>query len=118
MSPSVVWQGEPGHRDFRLGPDWSDGQGWRSDYRITARGGDGFQRHAAGSLHGPFVVLFQEDGAHERDDRLVVGEDADDFGARLNVAPQTIRLTNAISHLFFNCLYSRAGAELRLDAGA
>ena len=38
---------------------------------------NGFQRHVAGSLHRPFVILFQQDSAHQPDDGGVVGEDTD-----------------------------------------
>jgi hypothetical protein len=31
---------------------------------IIADGGDGFQYHLAGSLHAPFIILFQKDGAN------------------------------------------------------
>jgi hypothetical protein len=37
-------------------------------------------------LDGPFVGLFQEQCADEADDGLVVGEDADDFCAALDLA--------------------------------
>ena len=40
----------------------------------------------AGALDRPFVVLFQEDGADEPDDRFVVGKDADDLGPALDLA--------------------------------
>ena len=66
---------------FRQGPGWSDDHGWQSDDGIIAQGGDGFQRHIAGALDGPFVVLLQQDCADEPDDSLVVGKDADDVGA-------------------------------------
>lgn len=36
-----------------------------------------FQRHVAGSLHRPFVVMFEQDGPDETDDGVFVGEDAD-----------------------------------------
>ena len=40
-----------------------------------------FQRHVYGALHGPLVVLFEQDGAHEAGDGVLVGEDADDLVA-------------------------------------
>ena len=46
-----------------LGPDWSDDHGWQSDDGIIAQAGHGFQRHVAGALDGPLVVLFEQDGA-------------------------------------------------------
>jgi hypothetical protein len=36
---------------------------------------NGFQCHVAGSLYSPFVVLFEQDGADEADDGVVVGKD-------------------------------------------
>jgi hypothetical protein len=47
----------------------------------VADGADGFQRHVAGALGGPFVGLLEEDGADEAHDRGLVGKDADDMGA-------------------------------------
>ena len=46
---------------------------------------DGFQRHVAGALDGPLVILFEEQRADEADDGLAVWEDADDLGAALGV---------------------------------
>ena len=48
-----------------------------------AQCGDGFQRHVAGALHGPFVVVFQEERAHQAGDGGLVGEDAHDLGVPL-----------------------------------
>src|SRR6266481_399119 len=35
----------------------------------------------------PFVVPFEEDGADETGDRLLIGEDADDLGVRRLISP-------------------------------
>ena len=35
---------------------------------------DGFQRHVAGALDGPLIILFEEQGSDEAHDGLVVGE--------------------------------------------
>src|SRR5271167_4795994 len=43
---------------------------------------DGFQRHVAGALHRPFVVLFEKDRAGEADDGRLIREDANHIGAR------------------------------------
>jgi hypothetical protein len=67
-------------------PVLSGGHGGQLDERIVAQRGHGFQRHITGALHGPLIVLFQEDGTDEPGDGLVVGEDADDFGAALDFA--------------------------------
>ncbi len=32
------------------------------------------------ALHGPFVILFEQDGADQADDGGLVGKDADDIG--------------------------------------
>lgn len=45
---------------------------------------DGFQRHVAGALDGPFVVLLEQDRADETDDGVLIGEDADHLGAPLD----------------------------------
>jgi len=37
-------------------------------------------------LHGPFVVLLEQDCADEPDDGVLIGEDADDLGALLDLA--------------------------------
>jgi CheY-like chemotaxis protein len=50
-----------------------DGQ---ADDGIIAQRSDGFQTHVAGTLDGPFVVLFEQQGADQADDRGLVREDA------------------------------------------
>ena len=47
------------HLCHRLGPGRSGYQGWQADGGIIADRGDAFQRHVAGALDGPFVVLFE-----------------------------------------------------------
>ena len=47
-------------------------------------------RHVAGSLDSPFVVLFEQNGADEAGDGVVVGEDADDLGASLDFAVEAV----------------------------
>ena len=44
------------------------------DEPITARGGDGLQRDAAGALDGPRVVLLEQDRAHEAGDGSLFGK--------------------------------------------
>ena len=63
----------------------SGGHGRQLDKGIVAQRCDGFQGHVAGALDGPFIVLFQKDSPDEADDGLVVGEDADDLGAALDL---------------------------------
>ncbi len=55
-------------------PVWSGGHGGQADERIIAQRRDGFQAHVAGALDGPFIVLFEQDGANEAGDRLFVGD--------------------------------------------
>jgi hypothetical protein len=57
---------------------------------IIAQRGDGFQRHVAAALHGPLVVLFEQDRADEADDGGFVGEDADNLGASLDFSVQPL----------------------------
>ena len=49
----------------------------------SAQPADAFQRHVAGAVDGPLVVLFEQDCADEADDGVVVGEDADHIGSPL-----------------------------------
>ena len=50
-----------------VGPGGSAGKSREADDGIIAQGSDGFQRHVAGALDGPFIVLFEQDGADETD---------------------------------------------------
>ena len=68
----------------------SGGHGGQLDERIVAQRSHGFQRHVAGALDGPFVVLLEEDGTDEPDDGLIIGEDADDLGTALDLAVQAL----------------------------
>src|SRR5215472_2242630 len=54
--------------------------------RILAQWSDGFQRHVAGALHGPLSGLLEQDCTDQAGDGSLVGEDADDFGAPLDLA--------------------------------
>ncbi len=69
-----------------MGAVWSGGHGGQLDDGIIAQSGERLQRHEAAALHGPFVVLLQEDSADEAFDGVFVGEDADDLGAALDLA--------------------------------
>ena len=52
---------------------------------------DGFQAHVAGALNGPFVILLQEQGADQAGDGGLVGEDADDLAASLDLAVEPLQ---------------------------
>ena len=41
-------------------------------------------------MHRPFVILFQQDSAHEAEDGGFVGEVSDHIGARLDLAIETL----------------------------
>jgi hypothetical protein len=72
----VPWRGVAGGGSPRL-PAWSGQVSWRTpkaDGGIIADWRDGFQRHVAGALHRPFVILFEQDGADETDDSVLVGK--------------------------------------------
>jgi hypothetical protein len=60
--------------------------GGQFEDRILAQRSDGFQRHVAGALHGPIIVLLEQDGADRAGNGSLVGEDADDVGAPLDLA--------------------------------
>jgi hypothetical protein len=59
---------------------------WQTDTEIMAQRSDGFQAHVACSLHGPFIILFEQQRTHQADDGGFVGEDADDLAAPLDLA--------------------------------
>jgi hypothetical protein len=61
-------------------PGRSAGECREADGGIIADWRDSFQRQEAGTLHRPFVVLFEQDGTDETDDGILVGEDADHVG--------------------------------------
>ena len=58
---------------------------------IIADWGDAFQRHVAGALDRPLIILLKEDGADEALDRVLVWEDADDIGATFNFAVDALQ---------------------------
>ena len=54
------------------------------------------QGHVPGALNGPFVVLLEQEGADQTDDRVVVGEDADHVGPALDLAVETLDRIRAV----------------------
>lgn len=56
---------------------------WQADEGIIAHCGDCLKCHVAGSLDGPFIVLFEQQRTDQAHDGVVVGEDADDLCPRL-----------------------------------
>ena len=51
--------------------------GWQTDGGIIAPRRDGFQAHVACALHGPLIILFEQQRPDETNDGSLVGEDAD-----------------------------------------
>jgi len=58
--------------------------GWQADGRSIAQGRDGFQAHVARTLHGPLIILFEQQGTDQSGDGSFIGEDADDVAASLD----------------------------------
>src|SRR5207253_10542930 len=76
----------------RAGPVLSGRRhGGQLDDGIVAQRRDGFQRQVASALDGPFIILLEENGAAEPDDGGLVGEDADDLGAALDLAVEAFQ---------------------------
>jgi hypothetical protein len=46
----------------------------QADGRIIAQRRDGFQAHLACALHGPLIILFEQQGTDEPDDGGLVGQ--------------------------------------------
>ena len=70
---------------------------WRqADGDSIAQRGDGFQRHVAGALDGPFVVLLEQEGADEVEDGGFVRENPDDIAATLDLAVQPLERVCAV----------------------
>ena len=49
-----------------------------------------------GALNGPFVVLLEQEGADQTDDRVVVGEDTDHVGPALDLTVETLDRIRAV----------------------
>ena len=64
----------------------SDSHGWQPDDEIIAHVSDSFQGHVSAALNRPFIVLFEQQRADETGYGLLVGKDADDIGASLDLA--------------------------------
>ena len=95
-------------------PFMSGGHGRQLDEGIVAQRRDGFQRHVAGTLHGPFVVLLQEDGTDEPDDDLVIGEDADDLSTTLDLAVHALDRIDRVQLRAVRCREAHIGEHVAL----
>ena len=58
----------------------------QADGGIIAQRSDGFQAHVASALHGPLIILFEQQRTDESDDGSLVWEDADHVTASLDLA--------------------------------
>jgi hypothetical protein len=67
----------------------SCGRGGQLDEWIIAQRSDGFQCHIARPIDRPFIVLLEQDGADQTGNGVVIGEDADDFGAALDLTVES-----------------------------
>jgi hypothetical protein len=70
--------------------------GGQLEDRILAQWSDGFQRHVTGALNGPFIVLLEQDGADQAGDSVLIGEDADDVSAALDLAIESFQRIGAV----------------------
>jgi len=81
---------------------------------IIAQRGDGFPRRVTGALHGPFVVLLQEDGPSQACDGVFVRlEDADDLGSAFELAVQPLQGNHPVKlSITHKCKHSKFSAYL------
>ena len=91
------------------GCDWG-----QADGGSIAQGCDGFQRHVAGALYGPFVVLLEEQGAYEADEGGLVREDPDDIAATLDF---TVEAFERVRALQFGAVLGWAGLGWEVHVG-
>jgi hypothetical protein len=59
---------------------------------------DGFQRHGAGALDGPLIILLQQDRTDWPGDGVLVGEDGDDVASPFDPAVQSF---NRVGGVYF-----------------
>jgi len=93
---------------------WSVRHGRQSDDRIIGDGGDGLKGHVAGALDGPFVVLLEQDRADQPGNGGLVGEDADDLGAPLDLAVQPLERVRGLKLRAALRWKGRLGEHVRL----
>ena len=70
--------------------------GGQLEDRIFAQWSDCFQGHVAGALHGPFIVLLEQDRTDQSGDGILVGEDADNVSAPLDLSVEPFQRVGAV----------------------
>ena len=76
ITPHDVVQLTADVADAPRGPGRSGSYGRQPGGASITRRHDCFQRHVAGALDGPFVILFQQDSAHKAGDGGLIWEEA------------------------------------------
>ena len=69
---------------------------WQTGGETIAQRRDGFQAHVARALHGPLIVLFEQQGTDESNNGRFVGEDADNVAASLDLAVEAFEWIGAV----------------------
>ena len=80
---------------------------------IIAQRRDGFQRHITGALHGPLIILFEEDRADQTRDGGFVREDAHDLGAPFDFAVQAFDGICGVQFRPVRCRKGRVSEHIR-----
>ena len=86
--------------------------GWQTDGGIIAQRRDGFQAHVARALHGPLIILFEQQGTDESDDGSLVGEDADNVAATLDLAVEAFERVGAVDLGAVRCGEVHVGQDI------
>ena len=70
--------------------------GWQAGGWTIAHWRDGFQAHVACTLHGPLIILFEQQSTDEADDGSFVREDSDHVAASLDFAVEAFERIGAV----------------------
>src|SRR5262249_60366737 len=81
---------------------------------IIADGSDAFQSDVSGALNGPLIVLLEQDRADEANDCILVGEDADDIGAPLDLAIEALERVGGMQLGAVLAWEAHVGKDVRL----
>ena len=72
----------------------------QADGGTIAQRRDGFQAHVAGALHGPLIILFEQQRPDKSDDGSLIGEDTDHVAASLDLTVEAFERVGADLALF------------------